>query len=191
MTIRTEHADVLIIGSGATGARSRPRCWRGGAARRLPRAGRLGRAPRPSPLQRRLAVAAAARWNADVNVRTGNPDDFPGPQQLLPGADVERGRRLDQRLRRALAALSGPPTSARAPSTASQPDWPISYEDIDPYYDRADRLVGVSGLAGDPAMPPQTTTLTPPLPMQPASRAQARRKPSSVSAGTGGRFRRA
>ena len=25
-----------------------------------------------------------------------------------------------------------------------QPDWPISYEDLAPYYDRADRLVGVS-----------------------------------------------
>ena len=51
-----------------------------------------------------------------------------------------------------------------------QPDWPISYEDLRPYYDRADRLIGVSGLAGDPAMPPQDDYPTPPLPMQAASR---------------------
>ena len=34
---------------------------------------------------------------------------------------------------------------------------------------RADRLVGVSGLAGDPSMPPQPDYPTPPLPMGPAS----------------------
>jgi 2-methyl-1,2-propanediol dehydrogenase len=32
-------------------------------------------------------------------------------------------------------------------------DWPISYEDLAPYYDRGDRAVGISGLVGDPAYP--------------------------------------
>ncbi len=50
------------------------------------------------------------------------------------------------------------------------PDWPITYEDLARFYDRADRLVGVSGLAGDPSMPPQPDYPTPPLPMGPASR---------------------
>lgn len=35
-------------------------------------------------------------------------------------------------------------------------DWPISYEDLAPFYDRGDADVGVSGLAGDPAYPPRT-----------------------------------
>jgi choline dehydrogenase-like flavoprotein len=32
-------------------------------------------------------------------------------------------------------------------------DWPIGYEDLEPYYELNDREVGVSGVAGDPAHP--------------------------------------
>lgn len=32
-------------------------------------------------------------------------------------------------------------------------DWPISYRDLQPYYERIDHMVGISGLAGDPAYP--------------------------------------
>src|SRR4029079_14228295 len=35
------------------------------------------------------------------------------------------------------------------------PDWPITYEELAPYYDESDRLIGISGLAGDPGMPPK------------------------------------
>ncbi len=47
------------------------------------------------------------------------------------------------------------------------PDWPVAYEDLAPYYDATDRSLGVSGLAGDPAMPPQGAYPMPPLPMRP------------------------
>jgi choline dehydrogenase-like flavoprotein len=40
-------------------------------------------------------------------------------------------------------------------------DWPISYTDLEPYYDINEREIGVSGLAGDPTGPPRTA---PPLP---------------------------
>ncbi len=40
-------------------------------------------------------------------------------------------------------------------------DWPISYQDLAPYYDTNERMTGVSGLAGDPTGPPRTA---PPLP---------------------------
>ena len=43
---------------------------------------------------------------------------LPGRDEVLAGADVERRRRLDQRLRRDLAALPARPTSARATSMA-------------------------------------------------------------------------
>ncbi|MCX7379621.1 MAG: GMC family oxidoreductase [Alphaproteobacteria bacterium] len=33
-------------------------------------------------------------------------------------------------------------------------DWPISYEQLAPYYAQNDRMTGVSGLEGDPAYPP-------------------------------------
>lgn len=42
-------------------------------------------------------------------------------------------------------------------------DWPLTYHDLEPYYAQNDRVMGVSGLAGDPAYPYHE----PPLPMLP------------------------
>jgi choline dehydrogenase-like flavoprotein len=49
-------------------------------------------------------------------------------------------------------------------------DWPISYEDLAPYYELNDRILGVSGLAGDPANPPRAPRQTRPLPFGPHGR---------------------
>jgi choline dehydrogenase-like flavoprotein len=51
-------------------------------------------------------------------------------------------------------------------------DWPISYETLEPYYAINDRMMGVSGLAGDPAYPPKQP-LMPPLPLGKSSAALA------------------
>jgi choline dehydrogenase-like flavoprotein len=42
-------------------------------------------------------------------------------------------------------------------------DWPISYEDLAPYYEINDAEMGVSGIAGDPGNPPRSPRQTPPL----------------------------
>ncbi len=44
-------------------------------------------------------------------------------------------------------------------------DWPISHEELRPYYDRNDLDWGVSGLSGDPANPPRSPRPTPVLPI--------------------------
>lgn len=46
-------------------------------------------------------------------------------------------------------------------------DWPLSYEELEPYYDRVERDFAVSGLPGDPAYPGR---VTPPLPPAPIGR---------------------
>ncbi|MCH2352264.1 MAG: GMC family oxidoreductase [Pseudomonadales bacterium] len=43
-------------------------------------------------------------------------------------------------------------------------DWPIQYEDLEPYFALNDRKMGVSGLAGDPMYPPHQPPL-PPIPL--------------------------
>jgi choline dehydrogenase-like flavoprotein len=43
-------------------------------------------------------------------------------------------------------------------------DWPINYELLEPYYAENDRMMGVAGLAGDPAYPP-IDGLMPPVPL--------------------------
>jgi choline dehydrogenase-like flavoprotein len=44
-------------------------------------------------------------------------------------------------------------------------DWPISYKELEPYYNLNDSMIGVSGLNGDPANPPRLPRQTPPLPI--------------------------
>ncbi len=43
-------------------------------------------------------------------------------------------------------------------------DWPIDYEQLEPYFSQNDRMMGVSGLAGDPTYPPKQPPL-PPIPL--------------------------
>jgi choline dehydrogenase-like flavoprotein len=51
-------------------------------------------------------------------------------------------------------------------------DWPIDYYELEPYYNRVDAFLGVSGLGGDPAYPQQDFPL-PPHPIGPGGRVVA------------------
>ena len=44
-------------------------------------------------------------------------------------------------------------------------DWPLSYKDLEPYYDMNDEMMGCSGIAGDPANPERKQRPMPPLPI--------------------------
>ena len=44
-------------------------------------------------------------------------------------------------------------------------DWPFTYEDLLPNLEEMERVVGVSGLPGNPAYPPRKAFPTPPLPI--------------------------
>ena len=44
-------------------------------------------------------------------------------------------------------------------------DWPISYSELEQYYDANDRVMGVAGINGDPGNPPRRARQMPPLPV--------------------------
>ncbi len=44
-------------------------------------------------------------------------------------------------------------------------DWPLSYGELEPFYDLNDRMIGVAGAAGDTAYPPKPPRQTPPIPL--------------------------
>ena len=44
-------------------------------------------------------------------------------------------------------------------------DWPISYKDLEPYYDLNDEIMGCSGINGDPANPIRKKRPMPPIPL--------------------------
>ena len=44
-------------------------------------------------------------------------------------------------------------------------DWPLSYEELAPHYELNDRMIGIAGINGDPAMPEREPRQVPPLPL--------------------------
>ena len=56
-------------------------------------------------------------------------------------------------------------------------DWPISYWDLEPYYDLNDQMMGCSGVQGDPAYPPRSKHQMPPIPLGPDGERMASLRP--------------
>ena len=118
-----EPADVLVIGSGASGAIASMVLGQAGLDVVCLEQGGWT-APEDHPhISRDWEWQQQKRWNPNTNIRRGR-DDFPVESNELEHPDVERGRRLDQRLHRALAALSaiGLPQGRRARSGARLAD---------------------------------------------------------------------
>ncbi len=104
------------------------------------------------------------KWSAEPNIRK-SPEDYPlavddsdlhplmiggvGGSSLLYGAQWMRLLPSDFRM----YSLDG-----------VGDDWPLTYDDLAPYYDKIDRAIGVSGVEGDPMYPPG---MVPPLPPHP------------------------
>jgi choline dehydrogenase-like flavoprotein len=155
--------NVLVIGAGASGAV---------AAKELAEAGfsvvcleqgswrNAGEFP-GDKLEWELLVEK--QWNANPNVRAW-PEDYPcetseadvapvmfnavGGSTIHFGAQWARMRPSDFRTR----SLEG-----------VGDDWPISYEELLPSYERLDVDMNISGIGGDPAYPPGAPPPLPPL----------------------------
>ena len=156
--------DVLIIGAGPAGAVAASYLAEKGIAVTCLEQGDWSN-PSDYPGDKpEWELIAQKSWNPNPNVR-GREADYPcdtsesdvnplmfagvGGSTILYAAHWLRFLPSDFRVR----SLDG-----------IADDWPFSYEQLEPYYDRIDRLVGTSALAGDPAYPPGAA---PPLPAHP------------------------
>lgn len=165
--MKNEPADVLVIGSGAAGAAVAKRLTDHGAKVVCLEQGDWQK-PEEYPSTRPHWEVALRRgpWNFSPNVRR-RPEDYPV---------VERGENPPDILM--FNGVGGSTIHYTAHFPRLHPsdfrvrsldgvaeDWPISYEDLAPYYEANDREMGVAGLAGDPANPPRLPRPTPPLPL--------------------------
>ncbi len=159
--------DVLIVGAGASGAAV---AWRLAEAGMrvvcLEQGGWVDPQTLP-PLGDDWELRRLGDFNADPNVR-GLPEDYPvndassdyaplmfnavGGSTIHWSGHFPRFHPSDFRVR----TLDG-----------AADDWPLDYDELAPYYELNDRMIGVSGLAGDPAQPPRDARQTPPLPLGP------------------------
>jgi choline dehydrogenase-like flavoprotein len=158
-------ADVLVIGAGAGGSV---------AARRLAEAGfkvvclEQGDWENASDFpgdKLEFELVSDKQWSPDPNVRA-HPADYPleisnspitpvmfnavGGSTIHFCAQWVRMRLQDFKLR-SVDGLAD--------------DWPISYDEMKPYYERIDQEMQISGMVGDPAYPPGAPPLLPPIPI--------------------------
>ena len=164
-----ETADIVIVGGGAGGLAF---AW--GVAEQglkvvlLERGKTVDQRASPS-LSPDWELALQTSYNANPNLRAG-PADYPVDDRETPikpaffnalggstirwGAHFPRFRPSDFKPR----SLDG-----------LGQDWPLSYSDLEPWYDINDQMMGVAGLAGDPGNPPRKARPCPPLPLCPAT----------------------
>lgn len=154
-------ADVLIIGAGPSGAVvAHTLATRGLSVVCLEQGDWVNPDDLPGS-KPEFELLTRTQWSWDADVR-GRREDYPlnltdaeapvsmfgavGGSSVVYGAHWQRLLPSDFRVR----SLDG-----------VADDWPISYDDLAPYYDRVDEFIGVSGLGGDPAYPPQDFPMPP------------------------------
>lgn len=153
--------DVLIIGAGASGAAV---AWSLADTRMRIVCFEQGDWAKPTDYPTNSAnweSQAFGPWHIDPNVRARDTD-YPinnddsavnvvnfngvGGSTILYGAHFPRLHPSDFKVR----TLDG-----------VADDWPIDYRRLEPYYAANDRMMGVAGLAGDPAYPPKEPVMPP------------------------------
>ena len=162
---KTTETDILIIGAGASGAAA---AWRLASAGFrvvcLEQGGWHG--PEDSPTTRvDWELKRRTDWNFDPNkraldedypVNSGESDVTPfmfnavGGSTVIWTAHAPRMHPSDFRVK----SLDG-----------AADDWPLTYDELEHYYDLNDEMVGCCGIAGDPANPPRKPRPMPPLPL--------------------------
>ena len=160
-----EHADVLVIGAGPAGAAFAWRLSEAGLNIVCLEQGRWGR-PRVSIGRRDdREPLEPPGWSHDPNVRR-RAEDYPvdsSESAIAPlmhsgvGGTSIHWSGLCERLH---------PSDFRARTLDDvADDWPLTYRELEPYYDLNDEMMGCAGIEGDPANPARAAGKRPPPPL--------------------------
>ncbi len=157
--------DVVIVGAGASGAAAAFKLASAGLKVTCLEQGDWFSYDSVPTFRPDWEIARQTTHHPNPNVRR-NPVDYPvddseaaikpflynavGGSTILWGAHFPRFRPSDFKVR----TLDG-----------VGDDWPLTYEDLAPWYDENDRMMGVSGLAGDPGNPVRSPRQMPPMPL--------------------------
>ena len=148
------HCDVIVIGSGAGGGTLVHRLAPSGKRILILERGEY--LPREKENWDARAVQLDGRYNPNEPWRDKRRQRLPARRQVLPSAATPRSGAPRP-------CACGRPTSARcATRAASRRRWPISYDELEPYYTQAEHLWRVRGARGvDPTEGPASAPVPP------------------------------
>jgi choline dehydrogenase-like flavoprotein len=165
MAAAADRTDVCVVGAGPAGAVAAGRLAESGFRVVVLEQGDWPDYSRARAAEPDFEIDSGPEWAWDPNVRRGDAD-YPiegaesdidvlvynavGGGTVIYAAHWQRNLPSDFRVR----TLDG-----------VADDWPLSYEDLRPFYERVEADFCVSGLAGDPAFPPGPGPPLPPVPL--------------------------
>lgn len=168
--------DVCIIGSGAGGGMAALQLAKAGAKVALLEAGGYFDPADPKYITQlkwpwespRRGASTPFRSFGDFDAAWGGWELMGEPYTRKNGTEFDwfRSRMLGGRTNHwgRISLRFGPNDFRRKSVDGLGDDWPISYDDVKPYYDRVDKLVGVFGEAANLPNDPDSIFLPPPKP---------------------------
>jgi choline dehydrogenase-like flavoprotein len=161
-----EKAEALIIGAGASGAVvARHLAEHGVRVVVLEQGSWVNPAELPGT-RPNYELSILQPWSADPNTRAA-PADYPIDQSESEGPVIHNYNGVGGSTVLFAAVWVRPTPSDFRVRTLDgvADDWPLTYAELQPYFEATDVEFGVSGLGGNPAYPPGAAPPLPPLPI--------------------------